>query len=337
MITHPGEDGCTDADALPREAAIAGAPSRARAPEGGQRPSLAASLPATLPAAPTPWRAAEHGGVRLDREEMYRYLGHTDQHLEPELAARIEAIAAGVESDLAPRGAWGVFPVIASTGSGEVSPSDAGAVNPRPVPPEREDAGAPHASAAAGADSAPRNMPHIRLGGTTVVLSGRDIFRHLKDARWAAVIACTLGHESERMLRLAGSRRPFEGAVLDAACSAYAEAAAEAMDRLVSDRARDAGLFTTWRFSPGYGDLPLDAQPALLAAVNAGRLCGITTTPANLLMPTKSITAIIGIFDQEPTRAGIRGCASCRLRTGCSFRARGVTCYRQEDLHAPGT
>lgn len=77
----------------------------------------------------------------------------------------------------------------------------------------------------------------------------------------AALMACTLGMDAERRLRTTGAQQPLEGAVLDAACSAYVEAAVEQMDQQAKAAAAAHGLAGNWRFSPGYGDCPLG--PAL--------------------------------------------------------------------------
>ena len=154
--------------------------------------------------------AGEH--PRLDRDEMLRYLGYNGQAIEPELAERIDSVMAGVERDIAPRGVRRVFAVDAS----------------------RLDAA---------------GEPCIRLIGTTVELRGRDIYRHLKDARCCVLLACTLGMESERRLRLLSSQKPLESAVFDAACSAYVEAAIEKMDAAARRDAATQGLTGNWRYS----------------------------------------------------------------------------------------
>ena len=249
-----------------------------------------AELPAPL-ARPVLYRpnAVEH--PRLDRAEMLRYLGYAGQDLDPDLAARIERVAGGLERDVAPRGVRQVFAVDA-----------------------------------AGTDD--EGMPCIRLAGTAVELCGRDIYRHLKDARFCAVIACTLGMESERALRMLGSQHPLESAVYDAACSAYVEAAVGEMDGAVRRDAAKAGLSCNWRFSCGYGDCPLAAQRPLVASVNATRLIGLTVTPTDLLLPSKSVTAVIGLFEGEVHDADTRpACRICRMRPTCRFRAAGTTCY----------
>ncbi len=242
-------------------------------------------------ASPFVYRASPERWPRVDRNEMLRYLGYAGQKIEPDLERRIEAVVERLELSIEPRGVRRVFSVDAS-----------------------------------GLDA--EGNPCIRLAGTEIELDGRDIYRHLKDARLCAVIACTLGMDCERRLRTLASQRPVEAMVYDAACSAYVEAAVEQMDAQAKADAAAAGLNGNWRFSPGYGDCPLDAQPRILAALNATRLLGLTTTATNLLMPTKSVTAVIGLFEGEVHDANTRPtCTICRMRPTCRFRAAGTTCY----------
>ena len=163
------------------------------------------------------------------------------------------------------------------------------------------------------ANQTPVAAGHIALEGTALALTGRDIFRHLKDARYVAVLAVTLGMASEQRLRVLSSQNPLEGAVFDAACSALVESAADALNCEIEAAAQAAGLSCNTRFSPGYGDLPLAVQPTVLATLNATRLCGITATPTNLLMPTKSITAFVGLFEGDPHSSdAVRSCGLSR-------------------------
>ena len=92
-------------------------------------------------------------------------------------------------------------------------------------------------------------------------------------------------------------------------------------------RSPPAALHRTDRFSPGYGDLPLDLQPALCAALDAQRRLGLTVTDSLLLNPVKSVTAVIGL-SPTPQPARIRGCGYCNFRENCQFRKEGTTCGR---------
>ena len=242
-------------------------------------------------ASPQRYRLAR---VRIDRAEVLHYLGYTGQRLDSELAERIERIIAHVEETFEPRGAACTF-----------------AIDARGL----DDAG----------------YPCIRLAGTAATLTGRDIYRHLKDAPAACVLAATLGMESERQLRAQAGQSALDAAIFDAAASACVEAATETIDQAVKREVATFGLVGNTRFSCGYGDCPLDAQQGLLDALDARRALGITLTPSQLMLPSKSVTAIFGLFPAAngpvPQSDALRSCSTCRVRSGCAFRERGETCW----------
>ncbi len=89
--------------------------------------------------------------------------------------------------------------------------------------------------------------------------------------------------------------------------------------------ARFPDKFLTDRFSPGYGDLPLSLQRALCAALDSQRRLGVTVTESLLMVPMKTVSAVIGLAD-TPQPARVRGCAFCARRETCTFRKNGNTC-----------
>lgn len=278
----------------------------------GQSEAGRAPLPLGVPRV---WRPGAKT-VPLDRAEMLRYLGYHGQKIEPELAERIDAVTADAVTRTAPAGVWAVFP--------RGTAYDTPVKREHPVSADQK----VKREHPVSANQAPAAAGHIALEGTALALTGRDIFRHLKDARYVAVLAVTLGMASEQRLRVLSSQNPLEGAVFDAACSALVESATDALNCEIEAAAQAAGLSCNTRFSPGYGDLPLAVQPTVLATLNATRLCGITATPTNLLMPTKSITAFVGLFEGDPHSSdAVRSCAGCRVASGCPFRARGTRCW----------
>ena len=90
----------------------------------------------------------------------------------------------------------------------------------------------------------------------------------------------------------------MDGLIFDAACTALVERAADAVEAQDhSARVRGWARWRNARFSPGYGDWGLAAQRGLLAALDAQRQLGLTLTSTCLLVPTKSVTAALGLFD----------------------------------------
>lgn len=163
----------------------------------------------------------------------------------------------------------------------------------------------------------------MALTGSGMVLTGRLASGMLSSCHHAALMVCTLGAEFEALCRAWQARDMAQAVILDACGSAYAEAGCDAaMDRLA---ALHPGSYFTDRFSPGYGDLPLALQDAFLQATDAGRRLGVQASPSHLLIPSKTVTAVIGIAD-APQPARIRGCAYCALRQSCALRKGGQTC-----------
>ena len=83
------------------------------------------------------------------------------------------------------------------------------------------------------------------------------------------------------------------------------------------------------RFSPGYGDLPLEVSDKLLDALNAKKEIGINMTKSFMLVPVKSVTAIIGISDRKESRG--RNCSLCSISEVCKYRKGGVFCGIQDN------
>ena len=51
----------------------------------------------------------------------------------------------------------------------------------------------------------------------------------------------------------------------------------------------------------------------------------LTVSAGGLMIPSKSVTAVIGI-SRRPQPKKISGCAGCRMRETCNFRKAGKTC-----------
>ena len=172
-----------------------------------------------------------------------------------------------------------------------------------------------------------RVLPVEQTGaGPTVggmLLPGAMAAQMLRDARQAAILVCTLGAGFETLLRADSARSMARAVALDACGSAFVETGCDACERELAARFPDR--FLTDRFSPGYGDLPLSLQTELLALTDARRRLGVSLTESLLMVPSKSVTAIIGICD-TPQPARIRGCAYCSRNKTCTFRKGGTTC-----------
>ena len=168
----------------------------------------------------------------------------------------------------------------------------------------------------------------IRVGETPLLLTGNSIKEHLAGCSRAALLCATLSQPVDRLIQGAGLRDMAESLVYDCcACAAIEQlcdrAEEEIREKLLAES--KTPLYFTFRFSPGYGDLPLTVQKDFLAVLDAPRKIGLCATGNHILTPRKSVTALIGISD-KPVEAKRRGCGACPMQKTCAFRKRGDHC-----------
>ena len=105
---------------------------------------------------------------------------------------------------------------------------------------------------------------------------------------------------------------------MQAAAAAMVEAYCNELNAMWKKEYLEKGLYLRPRFSPGYGDFPLSVQKQILDGLEAGKRIGITLTEGYLMMPSKSVTAVIGV-SRTPAACVIEGCEACGKKD-CAFR-----------------
>ena len=149
------------------------------------------------------------------------------------------------------------------------------------------------------------------------VLEGQEMAHHLQDCREVICLAATLGARVEQCLRRE-SRDPAFALILDACASAAVEALCDAQEARLRAQLLQEGRFLTDRFSPGYGDFPMERSKDLVDLLDASRRIGLTVSRSGILIPRKSVTAVLGICDRPVPRRPSR-CALC-AKSDCPFR-----------------
>ena len=139
----------------------------------------------------------------------------------------------------------------------------------------------------------------------------------------AALFCATLGSGADALIRRAESVDMARALALDCAAAAAVEAVCDQIEEEL--QAMFPGCSFPFRFSPGYGDLPLPLQGDLLAALGAPRRVGLTASASNILLPRKSVTAILGI-SRNQIEKHIRSCLGCPAHDGCQYRKSGGHC-----------
>lgn len=163
------------------------------------------------------------------------------------------------------------------------------------------------------------SLPEDRVQGTLMEVTSRSLAKNLHGCCGVYLMAATLGPGPDLMVRRAGIISPGKMVICQAAGAAMTEAWCDEVNREIREEASRLGLSCRPRFSPGYGDLPLTLQKDFERALEMKKEIGIALTDSLLMIPTKSVTAIIGL-SEESAGCDLKGCEICSNVQGCSFR-----------------
>ncbi|MDO4531400.1 MAG: vitamin B12 dependent-methionine synthase activation domain-containing protein [Bacillota bacterium] len=119
--------------------------------------------------------------------------------------------------------------------------------------------------------------------------------KNLEGCEEAILFAATIGIGIDRLIRRYSLLSPAKALFFQAI---GAERIESLCDAFCAER-KEEGLKLRPRFSPGYGDLPLELQRELFRGLDCARKIGLTLNESLLMSPSKSVTAIAGIGGAE--------------------------------------
>ncbi len=159
------------------------------------------------------------------------------------------------------------------------------------------------------------NDPVLR----TTFLVGRDVPTLLEDCHRVILLAATLGAGVDTAINRLQITDMAAAVMLDACADGAIE---NVCDNLCTDLAAKYG-YLTHRFSPGYGDYPFALQRDFAAVLDLPRTIGVTLTDSGLMVPQKSVTALVGIAATPPPKQTTK-CAACTMRDTCTRKERAA-------------
>lgn len=221
--------------------------------------------------------------MKIDKDEVLRYLGHKNQDIDDELNNLIDLCILEIKETSKPLYTYKVFDI------------------------EKVKDG-------------------ISVLGTNLILKGKDIFNHLKDARKCVIMAATLGINVDNKIRITERTNMTKSVILDSCATEFIEKTCDKAEEEIIDLARSKNFKINFRYGPGYGDLPIEIQGEIIGILNANKSIGLTSTASSILIPRKSVTAIIGFLDEDAKINKKKNCNTCNLRETCNFRREGGVC-----------
>lgn len=158
----------------------------------------------------------------------------------------------------------------------------------------------------------------ISLQNTILVMESKDIANHLAKSDKCVLMAASLGLEVDMRIAYYSKVNVTKSLILDACASTAIESLCDDIQELVRKEACDHGYNITSRFSPGYGDLPITLQKPITQVLRTYPKIGLTVNQSSIMLPRKSVTAIIG-WQKEEVVTEIIKCKRCN-KPNCSFR-----------------
>ena len=156
-----------------------------------------------------------------------------------------------------------------------------------------------------------------RLGDWTV--QSKRLAAGLAGCDRAFLFVATLGAAADRMLLRQETEDMGRAVLLQAAAAAFLEHYSDSCMAYLRGKAEEDGYYLRPRVSPGDGDFALEQQRPLLDRLDAARRIGVTLTDALMLLPTKTVTAVIGLTRTKEAACTGSSCAGCGKRD-CPFR-----------------
>lgn len=241
--------------------------------------------------------------LMIDKKEALRYLGYRNQAPDPDTEALLEEASRACLQASRPKYTWQLFK--------RIGPALYPAKSSARVRSARDIQGL-----ALGDE--PLALDFSMEDGPALVLEGQSIARNLQDAEHCVLFAATLGQEMDRLISIAEHQSMARALLLDACASAYIETICDLCNEEVAATFAPLGFKTRTRFSPGYGDLPLALQKDFCRVLDTYRAIGLTCSANHLLLPRKSVTAIIGLVPEHSAEPPAQDpCAICALEPGC--------------------
>lgn len=163
----------------------------------------------------------------------------------------------------------------------------------------------------------------ITVDGAPLSVTGPKIIKALGEIDSLTALVVTIGSQLEEAVSAFFEKGELARAsILDSIGSDAVEETAEHLNRLLDEEAAREGHYLSSRLSPGYGDWDLAVQPELVMAAG-GEGIGVRVTPEKLLIPRKTVSAILGwrmreMAPEEEAGLPVQGCAGCGAN--CPFR-----------------
>ena len=229
--------------------------------------------------------------IKVDKKEIYRYLGYRRNIPDAEVCRMVDSCLEQLQREVTPRYIFRKYPV-----ESVFTVPGAFAEEEDPL-----------------LYSSPEGL---RIAGMEI--RSRSLSRNLRGCENVYLMAATLGIGPDRLIARASVTHMSRAVTLQAAAAAMIESWCDEVNQKIIREASEQGFYCRPRFSPGYGDFPLEYQQDFAQILRMQKEIGVSLTESFLMIPTKSVTAVIGITGDRQDCV-LHGCEVCEQAPHCAF------------------
>lgn len=124
-----------------------------------------------------------------------------------------------------------------------------------------------------------------------IIFKSKRLADTVKGCERVCIFGATLGTECDRLLRTYSAGDVSRAVVIQACLASKIEEVCDSLEDILCGQ----GLTLRQRYSPGYFDLDINENKKIFEMLELTKRIGLTLTDACQMVPTKSVTAIIGI------------------------------------------
>ncbi|MBE6708283.1 MAG: Vitamin B12 dependent methionine synthase activation subunit [Ruminococcaceae bacterium] len=134
----------------------------------------------------------------------------------------------------------------------------------------------------------------LNVGG--IRTNSEALMKNLEGCASAYVFAATLGVGTDRLISRYSKLETSKAVILGALGSAMIESLCDEVCAVLEREQQSIGNFIKPRFSPGYGGFELTAQREIADILETEKRIGLYFTDSLMMIPEKSVTAVVGIY-----------------------------------------
>ncbi len=166
-----------------------------------------------------------------------------------------------------------------------------------------------------------RTFPLTIDGGVLIGnlnIESKNLKKHLNGCDRAVLFAATLGTNADFLLERTSKTDIAKAVIMQACAAVKIESFCDKFQDNTAKQYGKEGYYLKPRYSPGYGDFPIQYQREIIKTLDCQKRIGLSMTGEYMLVPSKSVTAIIGLTKT------IEGCVTSKCKNcglkSCPFR-----------------